>query len=73
MKKGDLYQSKDQQVLVEVLRTWNHRDIDPECPESVAIVGMLEVVILTGTSMGKKQKYRTRGFRTRFEKISEAS
>ena len=59
-------------MLVEVLRTWNQPDIDPICPESVAIVGMLEVIVLTGPKMGKKIKFRTNTFRRKFERISEA-
>ena len=77
IKKGNLYQMRTLagppvHMLVEVLRTWDRPDIDPDCPESVAIVGMLEAIVLTGPDMGKKKKFRTRVFRRKFEKISEA-
>jgi len=78
IKKGELYRlrslaGEQVQLFVEVLRTWNHRDIDPDCPESVAIVGMVEIIILAGSNIGKKQKYRSNGFSRKFERISEAS
>ena len=75
MKKGDLYQSlwpSTYVVLAEVVRTWNHRDIDPDCPESVAIVGMVEVIMLTGPDLSKKQKYRTSQFNRIFKQVQEA-
>ena len=77
VKKGELYRlrslaGKQVQLFVEVLRTWNHRDIDPDCPESVAIVGMVEIMVLTGSNIGEKQKYRSSGFSRKFERISAA-
>ena len=77
VKKGELYRlrslaGEQVQLFVEVLRTWNHRDIDPDCPESVAIVGMVEIMVLTGSNIGEKQKYRSSGFSRKFERISAA-
>ena len=49
IKKGNLFQgratveSDAPPCLVEVARTYDKRDIDYECPESVAIVGMVEI------------------------------
>ena len=76
MKKGDLYQSRPNDYavfLVEVVRTWNKRDIDPECLESVAIIGMVEVTMVTGPELAKKRTYRTSHFNRVFEPVKEAS
>mgnify|MGYP003317456127 CR=1 FL=1 len=49
IEKGDLYQSgvefNGELILVQVQRTYDKADIDPECPESVAIIGMVEAVV----------------------------
>ena len=71
IEKGDLFRSLTDEVLVEVVRTYNHRDIDPDCPESIAIIGMIETVVLSGKDIGKTRKFRHRGFRKRFEKLEE--
>ncbi len=69
IKKGDLFRSLTDQILVEVVRTYNHSDIDPECPESIAIIGMIETIILSGDNIGKTRKFRQRGFWKSFEKL----
>lgn len=71
IKKGDLFRSLSQEndCLIEVVRTYNHRDIDPDCPESVAIIGMIETVILSGRNIGKTKRFRQIGFWKRFEKV----
>lgn len=81
LKQGDLYQSVSESApennrwgpyFAEVIRTWNHRDIDSECPESVAIVGMVEVVVLSRPDVGKKRSIRTNRFFRNFKYIEEA-
>ena len=79
IKKGNLFQgratveSDAPPCLVEVARTYDKRDIDYECPESVAIVGMVEVVILSGPDIGKTRRYQRLQFRRLFIPIEEAS
>ena len=71
IEKGDLFRSLTDEVLVEVVRTYNHRDIDPDCPESVAIIGMIETVVLSGKDIGETRRFRHNGFRKRFEKLND--
>ena len=77
IEKGDLYQSgvefNGELILVQVQRTYDKADIDPECPESVAIIGMVEAVVLSGKDIGKTYRYQRRSFRNRFSKVEEAS
>ena len=72
IEKGNLFRSlTDTTLLVEVVRTYNHRDIDPDCPESVAIIGMIETVVLSGDDIGTTRRFRQRGFWKRFEKLEK--
>lgn len=79
INKGDLFQGRPgvsnvgSPLLVEVVRTYDKRDIDPECPESVAIVGMVEMVILSGPDIGKTKRYRRRRFHQVFLPVEEAT
>ena len=59
-------------TLFQVVRTYNKRDIDPECPMSVAIIPMVEVVVLSGDQIGKKLRWPRKIFRTRMAKICHA-
>ncbi len=51
MKPGDLYKSTHprtpdgEPTVAQVMKTWNKRDIDPECPESVAIISMVQYIL----------------------------
>ena len=77
INKGDLFQSRvwvkeASPLLVEVVCTFNKPDIDPECPESVAIVGMVEAVVLNGPDIGKNRKYRRSQFHQVFLPVEEA-
>ena len=78
IKKGNLFQGivtveGVTPILVEVLRTYDKRDIDYDCPESVAIVGMVEAVVLNGPDIGKNRKYQRLQFRRLFMPVEEAS
>ncbi len=79
INKGDLFQGRHWRsdvgspLLVEVVRTYDKPDIDPECPESVAIVGMVEAVVLSGPDIGKTRRYRRRQFYQVFLPVEEAS
>lgn len=78
IKKGNLFQGRawvegSFPLLVEVVCTYDKPDIDPECPESVAIVGMVEAVVLSGPNIGMIRKYRRKQFRQVFEPVEVAS
>ena len=78
MKIGDLYQSKrrhlatrNQDAVAQVTKTWNKRDIDPECPESVAIIGMVQFVVwLEGEKTGPFNHSR-RLFNRNYERLEK--
>ena len=56
IKIGNLYQCQDPDVglvLCEVVSTYNKPDIDPVCPESVAIIGMVKAMWMSGPHIGK--------------------
>ena len=78
MKKGDLYQSvtrvfgNEENVVVQIMRTWNKRDIDPDCPESVAIIPMVQLVVWSGNQTGRVVQYNRQVFSRAYEKIVEA-
>ena len=76
MKAGDLYVSKqyadktaDALTYVEIQRTFDKPDIDPYCPESVAIISMVDVIVLTGPNIGTKHRHRRQQFRRHFKKV----
>ena len=51
MKPGDIYQPKRKEDggaesrVAQIIKTWNKRDIDPDCPESVAIIPMVQFIV----------------------------
>ena len=55
------------------MRTYDKRDIDYDCPESVAIIGMVEAIVLTGPDIGKTKRYRRSHFHGVFKRVEEAS
>ena len=71
IRKGDLYQGQlnNEPVLIQIERTYDKPDIDPNCPESVAIIGMVEGLIMSGTGIGKMLRFQRRSFRHRFSKV----
>ena len=69
IKQGVLVQYKtDISVLAEVVMTYDKMDVDPDCNESVAIVGMVKIIYLTGPEQGNKRSMRRRNF-THFWKV----
>ena len=62
IKKGNLYRFNRTKYLVEVLSTYNHRDIDPECLMSVAIVPMVKYVYISGPDQGRVSRLSFRAF-----------
>ena len=70
--KGTLVKYKtDATILAEVIGTWNKRDIDPDCPESVAIIGMVKFVYVSGPDMGRERSIKTRNFTHYWEVIND--
>ena len=57
--------------LCEIVSLYDKRDIDPECPESVAIIPFVKAVWLTGGSQGHPFFSSRRNFRRAWEVISD--
>ncbi len=71
-KKGTLVRYKtDNTILAEVIGTWNKADIDPHCPESVAIIGMVKLIYVSGSEIGRERSIKTRNFYHYWEAISD--
>jgi hypothetical protein len=65
IKKGNLYRYSEtgsNDPLVEVVRTWDKRDIDFENPLSVAIIGMVTFTYLSGPRIGLNKSVRRETF-----------
>ena len=77
IKTGNLFKTKradrltGDNELCEVISTYNKPDIDPECPESVAIVGMVKAVWLSGPHIGKTFSSARRNFNHNWEVVSD--
>jgi hypothetical protein len=74
IQKGKLFKRKTPAsiehataTLCQVSATFDKPDIDPECPESVAIVGMVRVVYLDGPEQGREITMRRRSFNRSWE------
>ena len=59
------------QNLCQVVSLYNHTDIDPECPESVAIIGMVKFVLLSGDDIGRKFKQKRTDFNYRWQIVKD--
>ena len=64
-----LWSDEPIQNLCQVVSIYDHRDIDPECPESVAIIGMVKFVLLSGDHIGRTFKQKRSDFNHRWEII----
>jgi len=58
--------------LCQVVSLYNHTDIDPECPQSVAIIGMVKFVYMSGEDIGRAFKQKRSDFSYTWEVISNA-
>ena len=67
---GITHYGNEKKDIVKVESTYDKRDVDPECVESVAIVGMVKVTILTGNNIGKTASYRRSVFNRRFKALT---
>lgn len=59
------------QELCQIVSLYDKRDIDYECPESVAIVPFVKAVWLTGGNQGNHFRSARRNFRRAWEAISD--
>lgn len=76
IKPGELYEwtGKGGQLLLgQVVTTFNKRDIDPDCPESVAIVPMVRVMLWDDGEYAMTTDYRRGAFHRVFKKVEITS
>ena len=52
----------DDKVLAQITRSYNKRSIDPDCQESVAIIGMVKLMYLSGDNLGKERAISSESF-----------
>ena len=76
MKIGDLCKSRpyhsEEEQLCQIVSLYDKRDIDYECPESVAIVPFVKAIWLTGDNQGNHFRSARRNFRRAWQVISDA-
>ena len=76
IKVGALCKSRpyhsDAEELCQIVSLYDKRDIDYDCPESVAIVPMVKAVWLTGSYQGHTFRSARRNFRRSWEVISDS-
>ena len=63
--------SEDSYFLAEICGFFDKRDIDYDCPQSVAIIPMVKVTVLTGKDAGKTRTYSRKNFRQLFLTIKD--
>ena len=61
-----------QELLCQIVSLYDKRDIDYDCPESVAIVPMVKAVWLTGSHQGYTFRSARRNFNRSWEVISDS-
>lgn len=59
------------QNLCQVVSLYDRRDIDPHFPESVAIVGMVKFILLSGEHIGRTFNQKRTDFNYRWEVIND--
>ena len=62
----------NQEVLCQIISLYDKRDIDYDCPESVAIIPFVKAVWLSGNDQGKTFRSARRNFYRAWEVISDA-
>ena len=70
IKSGALFKHKTDGGLIEIITTYDKRDIDPDCPLSVAIVGMVKFIHLTGERQGRVFSSSRQAFRRLWEVVN---
>ena len=59
------------QNLCQVVSIYNPRDIEPEFPETVGIIGKVKFVLLSGDDIGRTFKQKRADFNYRWEIIDD--
>ena len=59
------------QNLCQVVSLYDRRDIDFDCPESVAIVGMVKFILLSGEHIGRTFNQKRSDFNYRWEVVND--
>ena len=76
IKVGYLYrrtcQATKQEVLCQIVSLYDKRDIDYECPESVAIIPFVKAIWLSGENQGQEFRSARRNFYRTWEVISDS-
>ena len=76
IKVGALYkrtcQATGEQVLCQIISLYDKRDIDYDCPESVAIVPFVKAIWLSGSDQGKEFRSARRNFYRSWEVIRDS-
>ena len=73
IKVGDLVRHKHNlDKLAQVTAFWDKRDIDPDCPESVAIIGMVRLMYINEELMGYESSVSRRTFSVNWEVFNDA-
>ena len=61
-----------QEVLCQIVSLYDKRDIDYECPESVAIIGMVRLVYINEEQLGYESSVSRRSLSTNWEVVNDA-
>ena len=61
-----------QEVLCQIISLYDKRDIDPECPQSIAIVGMVKAMWMSGPHLGKEFRVSRKTFNYRWEAVNDS-
>ena len=61
-----------QELLCQILSLYDRRDIDYDCPESVAIVPFVKAIWLSGENQGQVFRSARRNFYRSWEVISDS-
>ena len=75
IKVGQLFKTEDKTVgttLCQIISFYDKRDIDPECPQSVAIVSMVKAMWMSGPHLGKEFRVSRKTFNYRWEVVNDA-
>ena len=72
IKVGDLVRHKhNQDKLAHVVSFWNKRDIDPDCPESVAIIPMVRLMYINEEQIGYEGSVSRRAVSANWEVVND--
>ena len=71
---GSLVRHKhNKDKIAQVIGLWTKRDIDYECPESVAIIGMVRLIYIHESSLGHEGSVSRRAFSANWEVLDDTT